>query len=306
MITNKSVERPTLSHPTQLGKVIATGGEGVIRECLSHPGCVAKIYHPLEEEDLSQIESKIGAMLKMTQLAQHSRLAWPQKKLYQNRKFAGFLMRKIDGMTLVPLSAEVSKRTYLPDWTTAHIARVVHDIASLCAKLESHDVFLTDVSLTNFLTNPRDGSTSIIDVDSLQIREGSRVFGSSVFTPDYAAPEILRQPERLGCIGSEQARFTIALLFFQLYTNGSPFQVLEYGNLEPAQQITAGRHFLGGRGVATGTTTPEIFRRYCGLPRRIKWMFKRAFIEGHQSPSNRPSFNEWVEAAKRHYQELRG
>jgi|GEM_PF-1702772 len=296
---------PDAASPLKLGAEIASSGEGVIRECISHPHLVAKIYHPVGEAELDRKNRKLVAMIGMTDLREHNRLAWPQQRLYRNGELAGFLMPRMEGISLVPLSAEISRKTYLPHWIPAHVARVIHDIASLCAILERYSVFVTDVSLTNFLTDPTDGRTSIIDTDSLQIPTDREVFGSNVYTADYAAPKVLKDLALLGHIGSAQARFTISLLFFQLYTQGFPYQVLEHSNLDPAQQIIAGRHFLGGKGVATGTTPAPIFNRYRTLPPLIAWLFKQTFIEGHQDPSVRPTFSKWRSAAEAHYQSLR-
>jgi len=302
----KELKLPPAGVPWRFGKLIATGGEGQIREVAGYPDLLAKIFINQSPTELAEKERKLVAMIGMNTLAGHSRLAWPLRRFNIQGKCGGYLMKRVEGISLVPLSAEVARKAYLPNWTPAHTTRAVHDIASLCATLESHGIFLVDVSLTNFLVRSSDGSVSIIDTDSLQVTSGREIFGATVFTPDFAAPEILRHPEHLGCIGSEQARFTIALLFFQLFAQGSPYQVFENRDLDPSQQIQSGRHFLGGRGVATGTTTPALFSRYLGVPRRIAALCKKAFIDGHHTPAARPTFQTWADAAKAHYHELRG
>lgn len=304
MTTTTSTPPTRPARPCTIGPVIATGAEGTVHECPSHPGHAVKLYRGKAPAELREAAEKVGAMVRCAELRDQPRLAWPLRVVTCQGVFAGFMMRKLDGVTLVPLSAEVARRTYLPGWTVRHVTRVVHDIAAICAQLERHGVFIVDVSLTNFLTRKEDALTSLIDADSLQFTTPTRHFPSRVFTPEFAPPEVLADPRRLARIGSAQARFTAALLFFQLYTHGSPYQVLEHRDLEPSQQIAVGRHFLGGKGVATGRTTPEIFARYRALPPRIAWLFKRAFIAGHRDPSARPTFDEWVGASLAFYRQL--
>jgi DNA-binding helix-hairpin-helix protein with protein kinase domain len=288
----------------RLGPVITSGAEGEIRECLSHPEMIAKVFTGTPTQ-ISQKAVRIGVMLKMSDLKMHQRLAWP-RVLFKSLKSFGYLMPRFrDTVTLVPLSAEILRRRLLPGFTEAHKARVAHDISAICARLEQNHVYVVDTSLANFLTTPKDGAAYLIDTDSLQFTTAAGHFSSAVYTPDFAAPEILRKPEALKNIGPEQARFTVALIMFQIYAQGSPYQVKDAASLEPAQQILHGRTFLGGRGRATGATSPELFARYRRLPPYVAHLFIRAFLHGHDNPAERPTFEEWVRVNHRYYQESR-
>jgi DNA-binding helix-hairpin-helix protein with protein kinase domain len=265
-----------------------------------------KLYHRASRDEQGLRREKLCAMLSAGEaLIKHPRLAWPRSLVVDAQgAVIGFGMRRVSGVPLVPLTALALLRRDLPRWTQLHLCRVVHDISEICRLLESHKVFVGDINLNNILTGPENAQTCLIDCDSYQVNAGSRVFPSKVYTPDYSAPEILRQPERLRCLGPDQFRFSAALLFFNLLTHGGhPFQIK--GSTSPEQNIIEGRHFLGPRGVATGYTTDAIYSRYRSLPPRICYLFKQAFIDGHtKNPGARPSFTEWVDATREYYSNL--
>lgn len=295
----------THGRPVPLGQSLAQGGEGTIFERAGHPGQLIKVFHAVTPDVQRGRDDRMRAMIGMNNLRDYPRLAWPRELVFGPRgEVAGFTMRKVTGVTLVPLTALTLMKSRLPKWGPAHVYRVVHDIAAICGALEARSVFIGDINLGNFLADPLTAETTAIDCDSYQITVGDRRFPCRVYTPDFQPPEILAQAGRLSSLGSAQFRFSGALLFFMLLTaGGHPFQV-KNGH-SPAENILAGRHFLGGKGIATGATTAAIWSRYMAQPPRVLALFKRAFIAGHsQDPGARPSFAEWVSAFRSHYAEL--
>ena len=295
----------TRGRPVQLGALLAQGGEGAIYPCDRRGDILAKVFHPASPELGRARGEKLQAMLMLADLRAHPRLAWPQELLRSAQGEArGFMMRRVSGVTLVPLTALALMKTRLPSWGPAHVCRVVHDVAAICAALEARHVFIGDINLGNFLADPVTAETSAIDCDSYQITVNERKYPCRVFTPDFQSPEVLAQSGQLASLGPAQFRFSGALLFFTLLTaGGHPYQVKN--GKSPAENIVAGRHFLGGKGTATGATTGAIWSRYMAQPPRVLALFKRAFIAGHsQDPAARPSFAEWVSAFRSHYAEL--
>ncbi len=298
--------RNCTGQPVRLGATLAQGGEGSIHECAGRPDVLIKVFHPAASPEFAHTrDEKLRAMVALTELRAHPRLAWPQELILDSRGgVAGFTMRKITGVTLVPLTALGLRKIRLPGWGPAHVCRVVHDIAALCGALEARGVFIGDINLGNFLADPHTAETSAIDCDSYQITAGGRLYPCPVYTPDFQSPEVLAETGRLARLGPAQLRFSAALLFFTLLTaGGHPYQVKN--GRSPGENILSGRHFLGGRGVATGCTTSAIWDRYRALPPRILALFKRAFIAGHSlNPAARPAFAEWIGAFQAHYAEL--
>ena len=289
----------------RLGASVARGGEGEIFECAGRSDRLLKLFHAGNLILQKARDAKVRAMVSLTDLRDYPRLAWPQEPVFDaHGQVTGFTMRRVSGVTLVALTALALMKRRLPNWGPAHVCRVVHDIAAICRELEARQVFVGDINLGNFLVNQVSAEVTAIDCDSYQLTVAGQLHACRVFTPDYQSPEVLAHPERLAILGPLQFRYSCALLFFNLLTaGGHPYQIKN--GRSPAENILAGRHFLGGKGVATGCTTAAIWERYRALPPRIMALFKRAFIAGHsQDPSARPCFEEWVGAFKHHYSEL--
>ena len=277
---------------------LAQGGEGSIHCVENNQNTLVKIYHPGEPAATLARARKLTAMMQAgPELRQHPRLAWPQSLVLNPRgEIAGYRMRRMQGISLVPLTAPIMFRRDLPHWTQRHVVRVTHDLAALFGFLEDRQIYPGDINLNNFLTRPEDATASLIDCDSYQIGNHP----SRVLTPDFSAPEVLAQRGQLKLLGPDQLRFSAALLFFYLLTRGThPFQVR--GGDSPEQNILAGRTFMGSRGQATGSIPPSLYARYRALPPRIAGQFKRAFCSHTEHPELRPSFSTWVSAFREYY-----
>lgn len=284
----------------RLGSAAAEGGEGAVYELPTSPGMLVKLFHNAD----GFRERKLRAMVGMWSLRAYLRLAWPQQLVIDARgSVLGYTMRRLDGVSLVPLTAEIILRRRLPGWTQAHTVRVCHELACLCGELEKHAVFIADLSLLNFLINPRTAEVSGIDCDSYSVCSTTHRFPSLVYTTDFQVPEILDGRVQLANFGPAQFRGAAASLFFTLLTaGGQPYACREGLTIE--ETITQGRWILGGKGVARGCTNDAVWQRYMSLPPRTCALFKRAFIGGHQQPASRPSFAEWQAAMSAHYRDL--
>ncbi len=288
-----------------LDRKLANGGEGEIFEMAAKPHELAKIYRHASASMPHLQPEKLGRMSACAELGEHPRFAWPRRLLFtSNGTLGGFVMRRAPGNSLVPLSAQGMRERSFPGWTKIHLCRVVHDIAAGCEFLSQRGVLLGDVSLTNFLVDPVEAAVTFIDCDSYQVTAGDRCFPCSVYTPDFLPPELLLMTGAKPVLAAEQVHFSVAVLFFMIFTaGGHPYSIVNGSS--PVENILAGRHFMGGKGVATGCTTEAIWNRYRNLSRWIMKLFKRAFIDGHSNPAQRPTFREWADAALDYAEKLR-
>ena len=290
----------------RLGPLVAAGAEGSVYVSGAHSETLIKIYHVTAPEDQQARARKLRAMMAANEGLKCNRLlAWPQAPvLNAGGLVTGYFMRRIGGITLVPLCAEMMMKRDLPFWTQRHVCRVVHDLASTCQLLEAQDVYIGDFNFGNFLTRTQDAETCCIDCDSFQLRARGELFPSRVYTPEFSSPEVLAKPERQRCLGAAQFRFSAALFFFSLLCRGAhAYQVKGGGS--PEDNILKGRFFVGPRGVASAATSDAIYGRYRALSPRIAGLIKRTVIQGHSSDLNaRPSFSEWVSALREYYQTL--
>ncbi len=292
--------------PISLGRKIATGGEGSVFEIEGRPDTLAKVYLPTRQTSAQARADKLCAMIALTPLRGDGRFAWPQELLRNaNGQTIGFTMRRGTGVSLVALSALALREKRLPGWDQRHVARVVWEIAVGCALLQKHGVLIGDISLTNFLVEPGTCRVTFIDVDSYQIVAGGKTFPCTVGTPDFQPPELQAGNGRPVNIGPAQVHFSAAILFFQMLTaGGHPYNVKRGGT--PVENIQAGRHFLGPKGVASGGTTDAIYARYRSLSPYLMHLFKMTFIQGHADPTARADFYEWAKAATAFAQKLEG
>lgn len=284
--------------PLRLAARLAAGGEGEVFRLADAPDELVKLYSRDGRGLPASQAAKLRWATTRSDLTSHRRLAWPRRLVLDRRgQVVGFTMRRVEGRSLVALSALQLRQTRFPHWTMMHLCRVVSDIASGCEFLRQRGVLPGDVSLTNFLVDPETAQVSFIDCDSYQMKTPDGCFRCTVHTPDFSPPELLRAAPGSAVLLDQSVYFSVAVLFFTVFTaGGHPYSVANGGN--PVENILAGRHFLGGRGVATGYTTGAIWRRYQALSPWLKKLFKTAFIAGHAEPDQRPAFVEWSDAAR--------
>lgn len=296
--------RDCSGRPVSLARELASGGEGAVFASGDRGDEVIKVYHRRNAAAARDRDEKLTAMVAMSALRSYRPLAWPQRLLYrQDGHVGGYAMRKISGMTLVPVTAPTLMRRRLPNWGPAHVARVVHDLAGIFHEAESNGVMIADLGLGNFIVDPKTAEVSGIDCDSYTLRLSDRVFPSTVFTAELQAPEIISGRLPLSAFGPAQFRFAGALLLFSLMTGGNPFASRE--GLSIPEAIVARRHFIGGRGVAGGCTNDAIWQRYRSLPPHLASLCKRAFIAGYDDHDARPTFAEWRSAARNYFDAVR-
>lgn len=284
--------------PLQLGALLGSGGEGAVYECATDRSRLVKVFHQLD----SFRQAKLKAMVAMPALMAYPRLAWPQSLVVDRAgRVSGYVMRKLKGVSLVPLTAPVLRAKRLPHWKKAHTARVVHELASLFGLLESNGVYIADLNLCNFVVS-NDGEVSAFDCDAFSVLTATHRFPATVVSAEHQVAEILSGALDLNHFGPAQFRGAAALLFFSLLTEGGqPYAT--YEGLSVADAIVQGRYAVGGK-EARGHMPHEVFRRYVALGPRLCVLFKRSFIAGHANPNARPTFAEWQSALRAHYAEL--
>jgi DNA-binding helix-hairpin-helix protein with protein kinase domain len=286
------------SAPLQLGPILGSGGEGTVYKCATDSGRLVKIYH----DPTAFHGAKLRAMLNMRALVAYPRLAWPQELVIDaSGCVCGYAMRRLSGVSLVPITAPVLRKKKLPHWSAAHSVRVTHDLAALFGLLEANGVYIPDLNLANFAVTD-DGVVSAFDCDAYSVATANHRYPSAVFSADLQAPEVLSGAVSLGSFGPAQFRGAAAILFFGLLTDGGQAYATREG-LSVQDAIVSGRYIVGGR-EARGQTSSAVFSAYMRLGPRICWLFKRAFIAGHNDPNARPTFSEWQQAMAAFYRDL--
>lgn len=153
---------------------------------------------------------------------------------------------------------------------------------------------IVDLKPDNFLINSR-GGVSLVDVNTVQVHDGSMFYPSLVATPDYVPPEHQANPS--GRMPSSFDLFSMAVVFYQTLVGIHPFAYSIKGGGTNGTSVTdhiRSGEFACGKSRMKFTLCPQ-HQRFDNLPGSIKYLFTRAF-EG--PPSQRPTAREWMDAMK--------
>ena len=286
--------------PEKLSLRLAEGGEGSVWT-LENPKLsevVVKLFHSskLQEPRFScWMEEKIHGLSKY-KISDDS-MAWPLVTLYSDGGgFIGFAMRKVQGEALFRVMHPMTSKTICKDWSRENYVCVCLDLVRKIGILHRNRIILGDMNPFNFLVNISTHSVQFIDIDSYQVSQNGKTFRCVVGRPEYTPPEFQGMDFSTFDRTREADDFATAVLLFQILMRGRhPFDVVD--GETPAENIRKG-NFPYGTNQANLIPKGNWIRLWSQLPRRMKDLFHRAFIEGMRDPLKRPSVDDWYEALK--------
>jgi serine/threonine protein kinase len=279
---------------------IAGGGEGYIFEIIGEKDYVVKIYH--EKKRTSVRMQKILAMLKSPPEERAKKnFLWPIDIVFENKKFAGFVMprlenkRKLNEIYLHESRKGVPWKLYIAIAKNLSVAiDSVHQTGHICGDLNPNNIFV----------NPDNGIITLIDTDSYHIkdRNDGRIYRCEVAMAEFVPKELQGLhfgSAPLPTFTKETDYFSLSLLIFSLLMNGShPFacsvslSVSSSTSFQPIDNITKGIFpfmMQNTKGIGIPKYAPSIDILGDGM----KQLFYRAFIDGHINCKKRPGPREW-------------
>lgn len=312
---------------------LGKGGEGKVYRVVSpasHRNKCAKIFTiaekvkeatKLNDSDRKKLQAKrekIAYMIKHppTKLSgEHFRLCWPSALLYDDsRNFFGYLMplsyeNSISLYSIKPSNFDkndklpkVYKEKYSREKITGILnrAKLCTNISVAISLLHAVRVVIIDLKPENIQIT-HDGKISIIDVDSLQIKEKSgRYYKAEVETLEYSPPERLSGAIDVSSQPIEETwdRFACAVMFYEVLLGIHPFNASfigpyeEYGSI--SEKIKRGL-FVYGRYNRYLRPLPKDnpHWKFKKLPHPIQRLFLRTFVDGHTRRHIRPSISEY-------------
>jgi DNA-binding helix-hairpin-helix protein with protein kinase domain len=282
--------------PEKLGKKTNSGGEGSIwtLESPKLANAVVKLFHPqklAERGFADHMEKKIRAMNQIDNDDQS--MAWPRFSVYnKNRQFIGFVMRRVEGKELSMVMHPLASKPLCRGWNRGQYIRLALDLAMRTKTLHQKGIVLGDINPNNFLAHLSQHSLCFIDTDSYQFSSNGKTYRCLVGMPEYTPPEYQGLSFRTFDRTRESDHFALAVLIFQILMRGKhPFDIV--GGEGPVQNIKRG-NFPYGTNQAHLIPKGAWIRLWSHLPRRIKTMFHKAFIDGVKKPSARPSPDDWT------------
>src|ERR1043165_3684547 len=213
-----------------LGQQLASGGEGAVYRVHGQPQVVAKFYH----EPISATKAaKLKALTRQPPPAKLAGItAWPTMLLTDDRfRVVGFLMPLVADRTgLTSLLASSLRRVSFPiaDWR--FLIAVARNVAAAVEALHAHGYIIGDLNDGGFLVSPTDATVMVVDIDSLQVRDGTPSPRCEVAKPLYTAPELHGAAFTAIDRTENHDSFSLGVLIFQLLFLGRhPFAGRQIG-----------------------------------------------------------------------------
>lgn len=299
----------------------SSGGEGEVRNVISAPSrfnniCVKLYYH--KKKTIEQ-EKKIKYMVQNPPQKVKGNgfmIGWPLDYVTDaGGKFMGFIMPLAypDSKQLITLTAPKMSKKLGPEWfarfdrangKSSLVARLklINNIAMPIHILHSTNKYvLKDFKPENVLIT-HDGKVTIVDMDSVQISEGSKMlFPGTAATPNYIPPEyyskgIGKSPN----IPLEKSwdNFAIGVVFYQILFGlhpyvATPWVQLDANSSEIFQNI-AQNLFPFGPNQQKIKSYPELHKKFNVLPSEVRQMFLRTFTD---TGASRPNSEDWGKEA---------
>ena len=290
---------------------IGKSNEGEVYSLFESPDDVVKIYYDDARTKLR--EKKISFMIKQSEIP--SQTAWPKEIIYEDGNFAGYAMPRVEGFKEI-------NAVYAADFQTWSLSRRAEAACSLCDAVEGIHAaghVCGDLNPSNVLVD-RDGQVTLVGTDSFHIKntaDKNRVFRCERGLPAYLAPELqskLVGGQTLADVPSPTFTkgtdlFALAVHIFALLTDGyhpfatkaSPIDMthkqLSVADPKPIDGIIEGLSpfFISKDGLEMPDNAPDLST----LPKEIRALFYRAFFDGRNASTKRPSCSEWKAAIKK-------
>ncbi|MEA2501614.1 MAG: hypothetical protein QOD01_1725 [Actinomycetota bacterium] len=216
---------PTLLHSgarVRLGQQLGRGGEGTIFGVYGRPDQAAKVYTDPPGP------TKVRKLVAMTRAASPELLgiaAWPSDLLVDRTgKVLGFVMPRVSAkQDIHELYSPKSRSEAFPDADFRFVVGVAANVARAFGTLHRAGHVVGDVNHGNILVGA-DGTVTLIDCDSFQVRDGAEVFSCDVGVPLFTAPELQGYGFRGLLRTQNHDRFGLAVLLFHLlYLGRHPY-----------------------------------------------------------------------------------
>ncbi len=306
---------------TSASQPLGKGGEGAVYSIVGMPDLVLKVYH--EGKRTETRHRKLLAMLDSPlSPSAMNQVTWPVDVVYQNGSFMGYVMPAIkNGEELNVLHTDKYICTLSEKITVAKnlcaAVNSVHNAGQVCGDLNPNNINIDPNSL--FVT--------LLDADSYHITQESRTYRCSVGLPEYLPREVQEKMKNginletapLPTFSKYSDYFALAVHVFALLMNGChPYAcaVDNKVNISPLSQrkpsVTAPQPidnicngFFPFEEKRTGFTAPVYAPDYNYLPKEIRNLFKRAFVDSNNDPEKRPDTVEWYNALDAMQKELK-
>lgn len=218
------------TYPTQLrdhfgnvvrlpAKPFATGGEGAVFDVVGRPDLVAKLYSKPQSKERCD---KLRAMANLCKPDLLKIAAWPTATLSNGNPAAveGILMPRIaDHKEIHHLYSVAQRKKDFPEVDWGFLLHTARNCAIAFESIHGHGHVVGDVNQKNVMVSKK-GIVALVDCDSFQVKEGTRIFRCGVGVAEYTPQEL--QGRRFTDLdrNANHDLFGLAVMVFQLLMMG--------------------------------------------------------------------------------------
>jgi WD40 repeat protein len=280
---------------------IGSGGEANIYTVQINSELVAKVYHQ-PHGDYARKLAFMVANPPVDPLAKEGRvsIAWATELVTDLGLVVGFLMPKLDTSKAKPIFQYYNpseRRKESPTFSYVSLLRTARNLARAVRSVHSRGYVIGDVNESNVLV-AEDAIVTLVDTDSFQVNDGTRVYRCTVGKPEYTPPELQGMSFRDVDRSVEHDLFGVGVLIYQLLMEGThPFGGVFTGQGEAPElqdRIKSG-HFPHGRRRVPYKPMP-LAPSFQMLPVALQELFLLCFEVGHGNPAARPTADVWSKA----------
>lgn len=289
-------------HPYELTGKLGQGGQGVVCKT-KYPNVLVKICTHDDEGLRSEWINHIRWI--MRQPLDGLAIARPLAIIEKPRP--GYVMELMDGLTPISSLLEAAEYSMAEGLSPAdklsgflntgglkRRVNVLSRLARLLADLHGRGMAFGDLSPSNVFVSESLDHAEVWLIDSDNLCVSSRMGQHAVFTPDYGAPEILRNESGVNTLTDS---WSFAIMAFRVLTMAHPLKGDVVNDNGPDLEEKA----LRGELPWVDHPNERINELTTGLPRdlvltdRLKALFSQCFGEGLNTPGARPSMSAWAE-----------
>lgn len=297
----------------QLSECFAEGGEATIWTVAERPAAVAKLFH----DPTSDKEQKLRAMLTYRPDADGKlAAAWPDELIWQQGRFAGYLMPKVQESIPIfryynPARRARLDRTWIPAYPWPYVLHhVAKNLAAAVKQIHAGGHIIGDLNESNVLVDRR-GIVTLVDTDSFQIRgpisqtpagfwpfatRGCEIHRNAVGKAEFTAPELQGVDFKTVLRTTAHDNFALGVLIFYLLMDGyHPYAgILLSGKSVGRVDLHCLREGIFPYAPNMASTPPPQAPRLEWLHPDIQRAFTRCFVAGHRRSARRPAADEWL------------
>lgn len=269
-------------------KPFAVGGEGAVFDVVGRPDLVAKLYSKPQSKDRCD---KLRAMAKLCSPDLLKIAAWPTATLSNGKPASvdGILMpRIVDHLEIHHLYSVAQRKKDFPEADWGFLLHTARNCAIAFEAVHQHGHVVGDVNQKNVLVSKK-GIVALVDCDSFQVAEGTRIFRCGVGVPEYTPPELHGKNFASLDRTSDHDMFGLAVLVFHLLMMGRhPFSGVPLVSADISIGTAIQRGLYAYARNPTKLKPPPHVPPVAMLDAATLDLFERAF-----GSTRRPTATEW-------------